>query len=408
MCGRAITKNGSCRGEAVMKKTVFRHYRYRDCDAFADWLGEMAAQGWHLQDWRFGLRFEKGEPAQARYAAEVFARGSEMDTLPGPDAEEFAEYCAAAGWRLVDGRGRFCIFIRERGDAEPIMTPQERFANVKKAERISWLNGSCSFWMLAALYWLQLLTVDSVNFLFSNTMLGILLLVTLEALGGLLKGIALSGWCARTARQLKAGEIPYYGKRDQKVRTAPKVAAAACALLLIEVLAVLDGMKSTAVILPVFFAATLALYLLIGGLRMSRDGNWIFQLGGGAALAFTLILVYVLLAVSPDSREDAGWESHRSVLGSVTVWQEGADRALAEIAAESGAVSAPSQGVRCLRLTVYESRISWLLDRLWKKEVKRPAEWQDCTARWGAQMAVEQGFRCCVRYEGRLLVFFTV
>ncbi len=401
-----ITENGFFRGEAVMRKTVFRNYRYRDCDAFADWLGEMAAQGWHLKDWRFGLRFEKGEPVQAHYAAEVFAKGSEMDTLPGPDAEEFAEYCAAAGWRLVDGRGRFCIFIREREDAEPIMTPQERFANVKKAERISWLNGSCSFWMLAVLYWLQLLTVDSASFLFSNTMLGILLLVTLEAMGGLLKGLSLLVWCTRTARRLGSGEIPYYGKQGQKVRTAPKITAAVSVLLLIEVLAILDGMKAAAVILPVYFAAALALYLLIGRLRLSRDGNWIFQLGGGAVLAFALILVYVLLTFSTDSREKAGQESHRSVLGSVSVWQEGADSALVRIAEESGAVSAPSQGMKCLRLTVYESRFPRLLDRLWEKEVKRPEEWQDCTAQWGAQMAAEQGFRCCVRYEGRLLVFF--
>ena len=64
------------------KKTVFKHFRYLRCDDFATYLEQMAANGWHLESWGAGLKFNRGEPEQTTYAVEVFSEATEYDTRP--------------------------------------------------------------------------------------------------------------------------------------------------------------------------------------------------------------------------------------------------------------------------------------------------------------------------------------
>lgn len=116
------------------RKCVFRDFRYTECDAFAEYLHNMSRKGWHFKEWRMGLVFEKGEPADIYYRVEVFPKGTEMDTKPEMPAEEYAEYCRAAGWEFLDGKRKFCIFRRNDQGAVPIVTEEERFDNVRKAE----------------------------------------------------------------------------------------------------------------------------------------------------------------------------------------------------------------------------------------------------------------------------------
>ena len=47
------------------------------------------------------------------YAVEVFSKGRENDSQPGKDAEEYAEYCEAAGWQLIDGRMAGSVYSGE-------------------------------------------------------------------------------------------------------------------------------------------------------------------------------------------------------------------------------------------------------------------------------------------------------
>ena len=42
------------------KKRVFRNFGYLECDAFAEYLKEMAASGWHFSGWKLGMVFERG------------------------------------------------------------------------------------------------------------------------------------------------------------------------------------------------------------------------------------------------------------------------------------------------------------------------------------------------------------
>lgn len=75
------------------RKTVRKNFRYIECDAFAEYLHDMSLRGWHFCGWTGGLVFEKGEAEDICYCVEVFPGGSEMDTAPGPDALDYAEYC---------------------------------------------------------------------------------------------------------------------------------------------------------------------------------------------------------------------------------------------------------------------------------------------------------------------------
>ena len=68
---------------------------------------------------------------------EVFSEGNENDTKPEPETEEFAVICREAGWELVSSRKKLCIFRKIYQDAAPIMELEERYRNIKKAERES-------------------------------------------------------------------------------------------------------------------------------------------------------------------------------------------------------------------------------------------------------------------------------
>ena len=106
-------------------RRVFHSFRYTECDAFAEYLHEMSLDGWHLKKWQMGLLFEKGEPTDITYCVEVFPKGSEMDLKPERQAVEYADYCEVAGWELIDGQRKFCIFCRMDSDAPPIVTEEE-------------------------------------------------------------------------------------------------------------------------------------------------------------------------------------------------------------------------------------------------------------------------------------------
>ena len=117
------------------RKTVYKGFSYLQCDDFAAYLGRMAEQGWHFREWKAGLVFEKGEPEKVEYAVEVFIDGSEYDTRPEVHTKEFAAYCEAAGWQMVDAKRKFVIFRKTRPDAVEIMTPRERLDNIAAEEK---------------------------------------------------------------------------------------------------------------------------------------------------------------------------------------------------------------------------------------------------------------------------------
>ena len=156
------------------------------------------------------------------YAVEVFSKGRENDSQPGKDAEEYAEYCEAAGWQLIDGRRRFCIFRRVQDDAVPIVTEEERFQNVKKAEIRHFLDRSAGFALLAGLDWLQFFTINFDRWVFSQTWLLLLAGLTFMCLFYLLQLGGLFVWSRRAKRELESRGSIYYGQR-KSVRAANEI-----------------------------------------------------------------------------------------------------------------------------------------------------------------------------------------
>ena len=100
-------------------RRVFKEFGYLECDAFAEYLHSMSMKGWHFREWRLGLVFEKGEPEDVCYCVEVLPKGSEMDTRREEAAEEYDEYCQAAGRELLDVSRRVRSFCQKEADTVP-------------------------------------------------------------------------------------------------------------------------------------------------------------------------------------------------------------------------------------------------------------------------------------------------
>ena len=414
-----------------MKKRIINTFRYRDCDAFAKYLHHQSLQGWHFKEWQFGLVFERGEPADIHYAVEVFPNGAEMDTRPEEDTLEYAEYCEAAGWKLLDSSRKFCISRRTKETSVPIVEPEERFENIRKAEWLLWLSRSIPVFMLTGMQWSQLLSRNFKNWIFSDLMLLTLLFMTFVSIQILSEGIALLLWAHTRRRMLKAGEIPAYGrKRHWDTRMLP--------FLLYIIFAGFLAYHQEQIYLPILFpaAAILILLLFTGAViafwRPSRAGNWIFQIVSSCMILVSFCAITsVLIFSTPDPgnvSEDmknppliqADYRHMKGEISSIyTDHIEGilgkADRFDVTYQKNpfTGGTSDNNMETDSLRYTIYQSRSPWILNRLWKEEMPDPKEHpQERTKAWDALSAVSQerndhSYKELIRYSDRLLVLYS-
>ena len=194
-------------------RRVFKDFGYLECDAFAEYLHGMSMKGWHFREWRLGLVFEKGEPEDVCYCVEVFPKGSEMDTKPEEPAEEYAEYCQAAGWEFLDGQRRFCIFRKVAEDAVPIVTEGERFDNVRKAECSRLGSEVIAPLLITALFWFRAMGREFEDWMFSNLCLALLLTVTIMTLVRFIQYIAVIVWAVSGKRKRVSGKKTIYGRK---------------------------------------------------------------------------------------------------------------------------------------------------------------------------------------------------
>lgn len=168
-------------------------FSYRDCDDFAAYLEEQARLGWHFKEIHMGLVFERGKPAEIRYRVEVFPKRREEDDGATWETKEYAAYCEAAGWKFVGSVRKFCIFEQMEGEAVPIVTDEERLANVVRAER----------GILATRWWQMLVVVfllaDDFPPLFPVTLILVLCILA--------QTISLIGWTWCWRRRLREGKL---------------------------------------------------------------------------------------------------------------------------------------------------------------------------------------------------------
>lgn len=414
-------------------KRIFKYYRYIESDAFAQYLHEMSLKGWHFKEWKFWLEFEKGESQDIEYAVEVFPKGSEMDVKPGMDAEEYAEYCRAAGWELVDGRRRFCIFRKISEITLPIVTEEERFSNICRAE---WRWCLLSLLTTGVVYGTSAVRFTGSAFvimLFSNAILFTLLTLALLPVYEVLQCIGMAVWQVKAWRKIRRGDRPVYGKRREMY-----VLYAIMILMLARLTFVWgsEGTAGSAVVLWIWIGIIMAVLAGLWFYRPSRRENWVLQLVAGLGIGIILFggLSASLTGGSMDreemlsaaqklplvltdySRTDeeitfSYYEERSSILGTML----------------SGTIEygyPPEEGGGAfeeqerLSYTVYRTDIPWLLDQVWQEEIKagnlEEYDWVVEAGKgyekWGAEEVLRREWEdnsLYVRYEDAVLNLYT-
>ena len=366
-------------------KRVFKYYRYIESDAFAQYLHEMSLKGWHFKEWKFWLEFEKGESQDIEYAVEVFPKGSEMDVKPGMDAEEYAEYCRAAGWELVDGRRRFCIFRKISEITLPIVTEEERFSNICRAE---WRWCLLSLLTTGVVYGTSAVRFTGSAFvimLFSNAILFTLLTLALLPVYEVLQCIGMAVWQVKAWRKIRRGQRPVYGKRREMY-----VLYAFMILMLAGLTFVWgsEGTAGSAVVLWIWIGIIMAVLAGLWFYRPSRRENWVLQIVAGLGIGIILFggLSASLTGGSMDreemlsaaqklplvltdySRTDeeitfSYYEERSSILGTML-------SGTIEYGYPPEGGGAVGEEQERLSYTVYRTDIPWLLDQVWQEEIK--------------------------------------
>lgn len=404
------------------KKRTFRHFQYRECDAFAEYLREQARQGWHFKEWRIGLVFEKGIPAAVHYEVEVFPDGTEMDTRPEPETEEYAEYCEAAGWKLIDSKRKFCIFRRERPDAFPIVTSEERFENIKKAELKSWFHSEFVMIALAILDWFQFFKFNFKQWIFNDNMLFVLFMITLAALVAVLNLGMIAAWAGKIKRQLSEGKVPVYGSRRKWCQTWKWVWVIAY-WIGICVLSFRQGLDTAILLLPIFVGGFLLIHVIIELLRPARADNWLIQLFGESGLLIAFVIAMFVVMFTGDSKEYSDLDlqefplvqtDYSDIDGELDFTDIGEVNGILgteryyRIEYELGEILPDRQddNTDFLSYNIYQTRYPWILRKLWKEEVKNLPDCETAPDEWNAVSVYHVGdgyYR--VLYQDTMLIF---
>lgn len=382
------------------RKRILVFYRYTECDSLAAYLEEMARKGWHFVEWRLGLVFEKGAPADVVYAVEVFPQGKEDDRRPGEEAEEYGEYCEAAGWQPVDSWKKFCVFRRTRKDAVPIVTPKERLQNVWKAEGAYRMNRLVSPLILISMWILSLVDGQILDWLFSDVLLAGILITSCSLLIELYKLLELGLMYLWKTLQLKSGRELFFGSRSglitgwQHIRTW-------CYMVPFIFLAAVAGITGQYVLMW----AVIALYVFAFVLEMaadlrktSRDQGAILSLVGMIAVTAVLLIYIVAAGMAQEESWDQQTDKITVKIGDQTTVELEINQAYEresilgtrrrldvdyvfgeETGSEmTGGTDAEGTGKEPDRertgditVTVYESDCQQLLEYCWRKDVEK-------------------------------------
>ena len=398
------------------KKRVLQRFEYRECDEFAAYLHEQSLAGWHFKGWHLGLIFEKGEPEDIYYQVEVFPKGKDQDMKPEDDTKEYVEYCEAAGWKFIDSQGKFCVFIREKEDAVPIVESKERFCNVKAAEWGNWLRQyGIMFFMVVwhgALGWLA----SFENVVFENAWIFVCVVCLIASIVGVIEGIWLLGWAKQMKKQLAAGKIPEYRRKTRHngiVRLfLILVLAAATVMLWIGN----ERMEFWTVIITM--GCSLIIAVLAALLKPSRLSYDIFSwISGFAVIAICIFLVPAIFISNGRGRkaelgledipfslkdmrmldvpEDVGGTHRESILGS---------RTSCYVTCEEDGSS--NEKINFIHYDYIESDYRWVLERIWELNEENMEEASDCSEEGYALEARQSEGSYYIKYDDKILKIY--
>lgn len=359
------------------KKTV-RSFAYRDCDAMAQYLEEMAGKGWHFTGWSMGLRFERGEPAKVHYTVEAFPKGSESQCRPSEDTEEYAEYCREAGWELVDGWQKFCVFRQIKEDADPIVTPDERYQNIMKADRNRCLWNIIGRGVVFFLIWQTMFRNRPAMYIFTDIWIVLMVIIAGELLWSLLGGIQSAVWGIRQRRNLKAnGEISAgrYRKKERIMSQIPFIGfCISIGLILAAAVRFQSNMSYMLWMVVILLIAGGLMYAFYSIVRPSSGENWMFQIG----LVFCILIIMVTMLLLPSGGErskeeilgDAPLllEDYKDVASAVDTISEESFKGMAGSAKMYSIDYRTAEGSEDLDYCMYTSPYPWILDIIFRQE----------------------------------------
>lgn len=377
------------------RKTVLKSFDYLHCDDFARYLEQMAEKGWHFKEWGVGLVFEKGEPRKEAYAVEVFSEATEYDTRPEPQTEEFAAYCEAAGWVLVDAKRKFCIFRRVKPDAVDILTQEERLQSIAKEEQkeIRQKLGLSFVWALLGV--LDYTSYTSfVNNIFSNGFMLIDAMWFVLFLAALGRCIHFYIWKHRSEVHIRQGGRISFGKGNSHFSflngwygwiTGSFITVFSLILLLRqEYMTLLYALIS--------IGALVLMAYLIAKFRPDAVTNQIIQTVV-PILVFLLALTVSLGFMFSDEEEPVPPEDIPLLYSDI-----GGEAGALEDVTLDGSESIFGSALRCwlyyedthIYYQVYRTDHRWILDKIWNSEMERKYNQggTDCTALWEAETAV--------------------
>lgn len=388
------------------RKTVRKGFTYLQCDDFAEYLSQMAAQGWHFKEWGVGLVFEKGEPEQAVYAVEVFIHGSEFDLRPDDHTLNFSDYCEEAGWKLIDAKGKFCIFKQTRADAVPIVTPEERLNNASNAYRKQLgIQVFLSVTFIGNLLLRFLPKYQLIESLFSNLYLLFAVFYVYHFTITAAKCIWYLAWLRKAKKCCNDGE--------SRILSQAKNTFLDWINALSSVIFVIGMMVAGGPVSLIIFIATTALILiptlLIAKFRPDRETFISFQIVYPIILVVGIIFTVFFFVATSDSKdlshdacplvyEDLGYNAGN----------------IKEISHSSSASIFGSKSSFALQYEkdplsymLYETDRNWILDIAWEYEMSK--KWNtnvtDCTSLWNADIAYQNtsgGY--IIRYSDAILI----
>lgn len=393
------------------KKTVLKGFDYLHSDDFAAYLMQMARKGWHFKEWGAGLVFEKGEPEEAVYAVEVFIDGSEYDTRPGVHTQEFAEYCEAAGWKLVDAKRKFCIFKRVKPDAVDILTAEERLQNIAKEEQKQvWQKLFLSTWFIV-LQFLQFTGSGFVNRIFSNPMLFITVLWCILFIGAIGHCIHFYLWKYACKKKIESGAVIYFGKSDNLFSLLNSWYSWICigALIVYVALSLFSKQYLPLVYMALILIPMFVMAYLIAKFRPDQDTNQMIQIGAPLVM-FVLVMTFFVGVIFTDNND-------RVPIDEIPLLYEdiGGEAGLLEESRLDGSSSIFGSGLRCwlyyeeehIYYQVYKSDHRWILDKIWNDEMDRKYNQlgTDVNYLWNAESAIRNvPGNYLVRYPDAILI----
>ena len=391
---------------AKNRKTVRKSFTYLQCDDFAAYLSQMAAEGWHFKEWKFGLVFEKGEPENAVYAVEVFINGTDYDMRPGDHTLNFAEYCEAAGWKLVDARAKFCIFKQIRTDAVDILTQEERLKNaaaaygknlrIQAVMAIMWLFNLC----------LRLFPIYSfIETIFSGMDLAFAVYSVFFFIYIVSKIIWFCVWKQKARKRCAAGETKILCDANETPWNLGSLVLASIAV---------TGVAITADIWVIGFmialvALTLLMNLLLNKFRPDATTNF------GITIAFTVFVIIAAFAAAIASVDYAPKSDVPTELVSQLYKGSSGEIGALQNTFYTSSFSAFGAYQRChltyedadFSYDLYETEQDWLLDIVWDHESSKTKNVAptDCTSLWNTEAAFQNhAGQYYVRCENKILI----